>query len=71
MKKLMLMVGILALVLAPVMRGQDKGGHAEGDADHVFVRPDAIKWGPAPPGLPPGAQFAVLSGDPGKAGDLM
>jgi quercetin dioxygenase-like cupin family protein len=27
-----------------------------------------LKWGPAPPGLPAGAQAAVLSGDPGKAG---
>jgi quercetin dioxygenase-like cupin family protein len=26
------------------------------------------QWGPAPPMLPPGAQIAVLSGDPGKAG---
>jgi quercetin dioxygenase-like cupin family protein len=25
------------------------------------------QWGPAPPMLPPGAQIAVLSGDPGKA----
>jgi quercetin dioxygenase-like cupin family protein len=24
------------------------------------------KWGPAPPMLPPGAQIAVLQGDPGK-----
>jgi quercetin dioxygenase-like cupin family protein len=27
-----------------------------------------LKWGVAPPGLPPGAQLAVLSGDPGKEG---
>ena len=27
-----------------------------------------MKWGPAPPGLPAGAQLAVLSGDPGKEG---
>jgi len=27
-----------------------------------------LKWGAAPPGLPPGAQLAVLSGDPGKEG---
>jgi quercetin dioxygenase-like cupin family protein len=27
-----------------------------------------LKWGPAPPGLPAGAQAAVLSGDPGKTG---
>jgi hypothetical protein len=25
------------------------------------------QWGPAPPMLPPGAQIAVLAGDPGKA----
>lgn len=28
----------------------------------------AIKWGPAPPFFPAGARFAVLQGDPGKAG---
>ena len=27
-----------------------------------------IKWGPAPPSLPKGAEFAVLSGDPSKDG---
>jgi anti-sigma factor ChrR (cupin superfamily) len=27
-----------------------------------------IKWGPAPPFFPKGAEFAVLSGDPGKDG---
>jgi quercetin dioxygenase-like cupin family protein len=27
-----------------------------------------IKWGPPPPSLPKGAEFAVLSGDPGKDG---
>ena len=27
----------------------------------------AAKWGPAPPMLPPGAQIAVLAGDPTKA----
>ncbi len=35
---------------------------------HSFVSPNDVKWGPAPPSLPPGAQFAVLSGDPTKAG---
>jgi anti-sigma factor ChrR (cupin superfamily) len=32
------------------------------------VNADKIKWGPAPPVLPPGAQFAVISGDPSKSG---
>jgi quercetin dioxygenase-like cupin family protein len=30
----------------------------------------AIKWGPTPPSLPPGASMAVLAGDPAKAGEL-
>ncbi len=28
----------------------------------------SLKWGAAPPALPAGAQMAVVSGDPGKAG---
>lgn len=34
------------------------------------VTPDEIKWGPAPPKLPPGAQFAVIQGDPSVPGAL-
>ena len=30
--------------------------------------PAALKWMDGPPGLPGGATFAVVSGDPGKAG---
>jgi quercetin dioxygenase-like cupin family protein len=33
---------------------------------HVMENPGAAKWGPAPPLLPPGAQIAVLAGDPSK-----
>src|SRR5262245_36959138 len=47
--------------------GGDKGKDHAGDKGHVMVRPSEIKWGPAPPGLPPGAQFAVLAGDPTKS----
>ena len=35
---------------------------------HVVLTPDQLKWGPAPAGLPPGSQMAVLDGDPGKEG---
>jgi len=31
---------------------------------HVMENLSAAKWGPAPPMLPPGAQIAVLAGDP-------
>ncbi len=32
-------------------------------AQNAFT-PDQVKWGPAPPIVPPGAQLAVLEGDP-------
>jgi quercetin dioxygenase-like cupin family protein len=35
---------------------------------HTMVPGDAVKWGPAPPSLPPGAQAAVLLGNPAKEG---
>ena len=35
---------------------------------HEVVRPEDVKWGPASPKLLPGAQFAVLLGDPSKPG---
>ena len=35
---------------------------------HKVISPQEIKWGPAPPSIPPGAQAAVLYGDPGKDG---
>lgn len=37
---------------------------------HVLLNADQLKWGPAPPGLPAGAQMAVLDGDPGKPGSF-
>jgi quercetin dioxygenase-like cupin family protein len=40
--------------------------HAQGHS-HVIQAVTEAKWGPAPPMLPPGAQIAVLSGDPTKA----
>jgi len=34
---------------------------------HVLADPKEANWGPAPPMFPPGAQIAVLAGDPTKA----
>jgi anti-sigma factor ChrR (cupin superfamily) len=36
--------------------------------DHIAVQPNTLKWGPPPPGLPPGAQVAVVAGNPGSDG---
>jgi hypothetical protein len=35
---------------------------------HVLTSSAALKWGPAPPALPPGAQMAVIDGDPAAKG---
>jgi quercetin dioxygenase-like cupin family protein len=35
---------------------------------HKMMTPAEIVWGPAPPGLPPGSQVAVLYGNPGGTG---
>ena len=37
------------------------------DAHHTIVLADAVRWAPAPPSLPSGAQVAVLAGNPGRA----
>ena len=38
---------------------------------HTVVPADAVKWGPAPPSLPPGASAAVLLGNPAVAGPFV
>jgi quercetin dioxygenase-like cupin family protein len=50
------------------------GGTAQlqaAEAHHTVVPADAVKWGPAPPSLPPGAQAAVLLGHPAKPGPFV
>jgi quercetin dioxygenase-like cupin family protein len=41
------------------------------DRHHTVVAADAVTWGPAPPSLPPGAQAAVLLGNPAKEGPFV
>lgn len=36
--------------------------------EHKFVNTNDFKWMDGPPGLPPGAKFVVLDGDPSKEG---
>src|SRR6476620_8400632 len=55
-------------ILIPLIAGGALAGPVFAAEMHKVVKPDAIQWGPAPPQLPPGAQVAVMSGDPGKAG---
>ncbi|HYL05813.1 MAG TPA: cupin domain-containing protein [Thermoanaerobaculia bacterium] len=61
MKTLVTVVAAAALVLG----GTLTGAHAQG-SQHVIATPAEAQWGPAPPLVPPGAQIAVLAGDPTK-----
>lgn len=55
----------LALLLCAVVLSAQSG------APQNAFTPDQVKWGPAPPFLEPGAQLAVLEGDPtASSGDF-
>ena len=56
---------VAALTVLGLVAGGAVGQHAE---DHKLIPAQDIKWGSAPPSVPPGAQAAVLYGDPGKEG---
>lgn len=53
-----------SVVAAGAQTGSKAAKHVAAPATHVLLTPDAIKWGPAPPVLPAGAQVAVLDGNP-------
>ena len=51
--------------------GQDHGSHGHGAADgqkHQVFMPDEAQWKDGPSGLPPGAKFVLLEGDPSTSG---
>jgi quercetin dioxygenase-like cupin family protein len=56
----------VAAIAALVLGGTLTGAHAQGSLHVISTRAEA-QWGPAPPLVPPGAQIAVLAGDPTKA----
>jgi quercetin dioxygenase-like cupin family protein len=68
MKRVVVMVvSLVALCVGVASRAQQTSSMPQHASGHVVMTPDAIKWGPAPPSLPPGAQAAMLNGDPAKA----
>jgi len=61
--------GLGVLLIAGVARSQAPAPSATATpAEHIAMAPSDIKWGDPPPVLNKGAKFAVLVGDPGKAG---
>lgn len=57
-----LSLGIVAII--------GTAAHAS-EQHHTVVSGDAVKWGPAPASLPPGAQAAALLGSPAKEGPFV
>ncbi len=57
-----LVIGVIGLAAAA------STASAQTMDQHKLIPPQDIKWGPAPPSVPAGAQAAVLYGDPGKEG---
>jgi ChrR-like protein with cupin domain len=63
----LLMVLAIAAVGQQAAKSKDaKGAAPKTEAKHAFT-PQQVQWGPPPPFVPPGAQMAVLEGDPGAS----
>ncbi|MEJ0020350.1 MAG: cupin domain-containing protein [Acetobacteraceae bacterium] len=56
----------LAILLAGTTAASADTAHTD-----ILAGPSAVKWGPAPPVLPAGAQLAVIAGDPSKPGPFV
>ncbi len=56
---------VVALPAASAAQNMRKGS---GGTGHTITMPDAVKWGPPPPFMPPGSQMAVMLGNPAKKG---
>jgi quercetin dioxygenase-like cupin family protein len=61
---------IVAAVFAAALGGAATAQSHDGK-HHTIVPGDAIKWGAAPPSLPPGAEAAALLGSPAKEGPFV
>lgn len=66
MKRFTLGIALVAMVVNATSLADD---HSSGDFQ--LHPPDAIEWKAGPPSLPPGAEMAVLEGDPTKEGPFV
>ena len=62
MRRIVTTVGMVAVL------GGGAALLSQDNKDHGLIRPSDVTWGAAPASVPPGAQGAVLQGDPAKAG---
>jgi anti-sigma factor ChrR (cupin superfamily) len=63
----LVLAGSIALAAQGAKKAAPAAAAAAPAPAHSMATPAEMKWGPAPPSLPAGAQLAVLDGDPGKA----
>jgi quercetin dioxygenase-like cupin family protein len=56
----------ILLLAASVTFGQSSKRQKDSQQGMVSVTPDQVRWSPAGPSLPPGAQVTLLSGDPSR-----
>ncbi len=65
MRNALAVVLAAGVIVGVAARIQDTGSSTKAE---IQVTPSDIKWMDGPPSLPPGAKFAILSGDPKKEG---
>lgn len=68
MKTTLLLLLSACGIMALVATGSSNENPSTTNDGHVLLNAGDMQWGAAPPSLPPGAQMAVVQGNPMKAG---
>jgi quercetin dioxygenase-like cupin family protein len=68
MTRLSATIALTLLASVPALAGDTAKKAAPGKGEAISIDAKDVKWGPAPPDLPRGAQISVLHGDPSKKG---
>jgi quercetin dioxygenase-like cupin family protein len=68
MKTLSATIALAWLAASPAFAEEGAKPAAAGKAEAFSANAAELKWGPAPPDLPKGAEMAVVHGDPTKKG---
>lgn len=63
-----IVISLCAVVAAALVFAAEQSPSTSSTTEHRVLKPGDLKWGEAPPGLPPGGKMAVLNGDPGQPG---
>ena len=66
--KLLLLLTAVLLSYTATAQMQPSSDSTMNYGNHSFINSKDLKWMDGPPGLPAGAKFAVLDGDPSKEG---